>query len=145
MMPLYLRWSSIVLALVIFWPLGLWLLGVRIGRDKLARLKAGQWLVNAGLSFLLFGGLVLLNALVGSEDDPGGRAVSMAISIMLGFVPGLILVWKGRSLRAQGRQIRQYVELLINQESSSLSAISASLNIGPDLVSSQLARLIAEG
>jgi hypothetical protein len=144
-MPLYLRWPSVVVALILFWPLGLWLIGIRLGRNEMASLKVGQWLLGGGSLLSCIGGMALLTAFVGSDDDPGGRQVLITASILLGLVPGLILIWKGHSLRARGRKIRQYVELIINQESVSLSAISASLQIGQDLVLSDLARLIAEG
>src|SRR3954470_20720771 len=100
-MPIHLRWPSIIFGLILFWPVGLWLLFIRIGRDKLARLKVGQSLVTAGIAFLIFGGLIAATA-IGSDDDPGGRVISFTLSFVLGWLPGAVLVWKGRGLRAQG-------------------------------------------
>lgn len=130
---------------IIFWPLGLWLLGIRIARDMQLRLRVGQWLLNAGVLLLLLGGLVVLSALSGADDDPGGRVVLITAGIVFGVVPGVILIWRGCSLRTRGRIIRQYLDLIIDQGLSSVTAISASLNTVPDLVISELTRLIEDG
>lgn len=145
MMAFYLRWPFILVVSVIFWPLGLWLLGIRIARDMRLRLKVGQWLLNAGVLLLLVGGLVVLSALFGTDDDPGGRIVLITVGSVLGAVPGVVLIWRGYFLRARSRKIGQYLELITEQGLSSVSAISASLNTSPDLVISELARLIRDG
>jgi hypothetical protein len=144
-MPIYLRWPLIVVALIVFWPVGLWLLATRIGRDKLARLKVGQSLVTAGIAFLIVGGLIAATAIGGSDDDPGGRVVSFTLSFFLGWLPGAVLVWKGRGLRAQGMEIRKYLGIVTKQEISSISAIAAAVNLSPDVVIEALSRLIEAG
>jgi hypothetical protein len=144
-MPIYLSWPSIIVALIVFWPVGLWLLATRIGRDKLARLKVGQSLVTAGIAFLIVGGLIAVNAIVGSDDDPGGRVVSLTLSLVLGWLPGAVLVWKGRGLRAQGMEIRKYLGIITKQEVASISAIAAAVNLSPDVVIEDLSRLIETG
>lgn len=143
-MPIYLRWPSIIVALIVFWPVGLWLLATRIGRDKLARLKVGQSLVTAGIAFLIVGGLIAATAL-GSDDDPGGRVVSFTLSLVLGWLPGAVLVWKGRGLRAQGMEIRKFLGIVTKQEIWSISAIAAAVNLSPDVVIETLSRLIEAG
>jgi hypothetical protein len=144
-MPIYLSWPSIIVALIVFWPVGLWLLATRIGRDKLARLKVGQSLVTVGIVFLIVGGLIAASALGGSDDDPGARVVSLTLSLVLGWLPGALLVWKGRGLRAQGMEIRKYLGIITKQEVSSIPAIAAAVNLSPDIVIGDLSRLIETG
>jgi hypothetical protein len=102
-MPIYLRWPSIIVALIVFCPVGLWLLATRISRDKLT------------------------------------------LSLVLGWLPGAVLVWKGRRLRAQGMEIRRFLGIVTKQEISSISAIAAAVNLSPDVVIETLSGLIEDG
>ena len=130
-------WGLVIVGLILFWPLGLFLLFRKIRTDKTATLRNGK--LVAGISYvLLFFGFVY---------------ISLTITDGIGYIVPAILtagggIWLNRisrGMKTTGERYKKYISLVANQEQTSLDRISSATGIPYDTVVQDLQTMITLG
>ncbi|MEC8558385.1 MAG: hypothetical protein VXZ82_25550 [Planctomycetota bacterium] len=111
-------WPAIIIALFFCWPIGLYFLVSRLQHDKSTMMVAGKLFKVIGVGFLIFCGLGVLGAL-SSGDIPA------AIILVIFGAGGFALFRKGNQMLQKREQTRQYINLIVNQQHTSVDSIAS--------------------
>ena len=137
-------WPLVFLLLIVFWPAGMFLLGLKLRGDRAKQLEMGPTLSIAGIVVCAVFTLVLVFQFF-SPRDAGAKPGSPAVFVVF-LIGGILLARKGASLSRRRALVQQYITLVVNQGNTSIDAIAGILN-RPDIaaVTAEIAELIAEG
>ena len=113
-------WPVIILALIIFWPVGLFLIFKRFTMDKKAAVSAGgKGLKALGVGLVIFGAIGFAACI--SEPDAAGGAV-VAFFFIIG---GAALVNKAKKLTKEAESVKQDLAIIVNGNVRQLDNIAA--------------------
>ena len=124
-------WVWIILALIIFWPVGLLLLVFRLVSDRSAVMTCGRTLGIVSWILIVLGLLIIF-----------GDEVIIGCVFMLG---GICLNVLSRKTKKRAALYRQYISLVANHRMTSLDEISAAIGLSFDTVTSDLTNMINAG
>lgn len=132
-------WPVIIVALFVFWPVGLFLALRRFSVDKTAVMKSsGKGLKILGIILIVLGAFGIIGSL-----DPFSVA---NIVIFLFFIGGgVVLVNKSKKIQAEGDTIKRYLAIIVNNNIKQLDAISATIGKQYDVVRSDIQKMIDKG
>ncbi|MCD8509702.1 MAG: hypothetical protein LRY73_07380 [Bacillus sp. (in: Bacteria)] len=136
--PFYLQWWAIILGFIVFWPIGILLLILRITRSRRLMLKAGNGIRIVGILILAFFGLLTIGVIV---DPEVGLEVFFVFCLFF-LLPGLFLYRYGRKLRLESSKTKKYIQLVVNEHLRSVDDIARSLQANPTKVREDLRKLI---
>ena len=106
-------WTTIVIVLFIFWPIGLIMLFSKLSNDKTASFGDGAGVIKfIGVVLVLFGGLMFFTLLLGDATMIVGGLFTGALFT----VPGFYLIKKSKEVQNSGNKNRKYIELIINNK-----------------------------
>lgn len=130
-------WIVVVIALVVFWPVGLFLLFRKLSTDKSATIKSGKLLST--VSFILIGvGLIWgLSAIAGDS--------SLFVPAALTLCGGVWLRGIAKKTKARGERYKKYIALVVNQRLSSIDQIASATNITYDVALNDLKKMVETG
>lgn len=132
-------WPVIILALFIFWPVGIFLLIKRISADrKMAMSTGGKGMKGLGIGLFAFGAIGFIGC--ASDFDFGGCVV--ALFFVLG---GLALIIKAKKLGKEAESMKQYLSIIVNGNVRSLDAISSTTGKSYDVVRNDIENMINKG
>ena len=130
-------WVWIVIAFIVFWPIGILLLIKKLGDDRSAMIKCGRPV--AVISYILFA-IGLISLIIAITGDYGAFGVSAL------FITGGVLVNRiARKTRKRGERYKQYIMLIVNQSINSLDAITGIVNVPYEMVVDDLQQMIKAG
>src|ERR1017187_3129435 len=126
--PWYLNGWALIGALIIFWPVGLLLVLGRVKTDRSFHGAAARSLQVAGWILTVTFGIVFLIGLIGlpSESNKSIAVAGIAICLLL-TVGGCILISKGAKLRRIISRRRQFISLIVNEQSTSIDSMASQL------------------
>lgn len=133
-------WPVIILALCIFWPVGLYLIIKRVSLDKTAVVNnsSNKGLKVTGIVLIVLGGF----GIIGSFDpfDFG------SLVIFLFFVAGgFVLVDKAKKIQAEGERMKQYLSIIVNGNVRQLDEIASTTGKSYDDVYKDIKNMIDKG
>lgn len=133
-------WPVIILALIIFWPVGLFLIIKRFTLNKRAAISAGgKGLKGLGIGLAIFGAL----GFIGCVSDPD--AVGGAVAAFFFIIGGAVLVNKGKKLNKEAENIKQYLAIIVNGNVRQLDNIAAATGKKYDTVKADVQKMIKQG
>lgn len=133
-------WPVIILALIIFWPVGLFLIIKRFSIDKRAAVSAGgKGLKGLGIGLAVFGAIGFVGCI--SEPDGAGGAV-VAFFFILG---GVLLIRKAKKLSQEAEKTKQYLAIIVNGNVHQLDGIAAATGKTYDVVKADVQKMIQNG
>ncbi len=133
-------WPVIILALIIFWPVGLFLIIRRFTIDKRSAVSAGsKGLKVLGVILTTFGVL----GFIGCISDPA--SFSGAVVSLFFIAGGVALLRKAKKLRKEAESIKQYLAIVVNGNVHQLDSISATIGKPYDVVKSEIQKMIQNG
>ncbi len=137
--PLY-SWPVIIIAFVIFWPVGLFLLIKRFSVDKKSALTVSRSVLNTlGIFLIIFGGI----GFAGCISDP---EASGGVVVALFFVAGgIIMVLKAKKQKQLANNVKQYISIIINNNVTQLDSIALTVNKSFDAVKKEIIEMINKG
>jgi len=124
-------WVWIILALVIFWPVGLVLLFKRLSDDRTAVFTCGKSLRTVYIIMFIIGGLLI----VASRFGIG------ALLIIGGFV--VLRIANNRNARA--KRYRHYLDIILNHGERYISAIAFDVGVSNHVVLLELQQMLELG
>lgn len=129
-------WIAIIIMMIIFWPIGVYLLYKRLKVDRKVAMRSGKALNGFGIFLILFG---VMGALI-STEDPDGMGVAIFFLIL-----GIVLKCMAAKNKKQTMRIRQYIALIINQHITSLDELARATGCTYNVVCDDLNKMIEKG
>lgn len=132
-------WPTIIIALCLFWPVGLFLLIKRVSIDKKATLIMGKLL---GVLAVICYCIAVLGVVVCISEGFSGEDVS----VMLFFaVLGVVLNAVAKKVKANEENAKQYLAIIVNGNVRQLDMIATTTAKSYDRVRKEIEELIKKG
>jgi hypothetical protein len=140
----------VIVTLIVFWPVGLILLGTRLSQDRAKQMALGGVFMVVGTLLGAFFLLVAWVCLTGSPPGESKRAregsVGAAIACAAIAAGGFALAAKGAALRRKRHRVQHYLKLIVNQGIARVDEIAiASGRADFNKVMAEIQALIHEG
>lgn len=135
-------WTIVIIALIVFWPVGIFLLIGKLSNDRTANFGGGSGIVKfIGIVLLVFG--IFGGFAVFSGD--GSAATGGVIMIIIFALPGFWLIKKSKSIKNTGNVNRQYINLIVNNQVTEVHEIARRMNVSQDQVIKDVNGMINRG
>ena len=132
-------WPLIILALIFFWPLGLFLIIKRASLDKKTALGAGKLIKGLGIASCC---MAALGFLVNITDGFDGTDVGMIIFFA---AAGAALLYLANKIKKDADSVKQYLNIIVNGGERQLDAIAAATGKQYDVVKKDVQKMIDKG
>lgn len=135
-------WVAIFIMLIIFWPIGLFLLWKRIQNEGKLNSINSFALKSLGWPMAMIG----LVGLAVSLDEGMDSMDSMDVAMILIFLGGgALLIYRGHYIKKQQLIAKKYLVLIQNQQITSLEELARATNHSYEKVCTELNHLISKG
>ena len=124
-------WAIVILVLIFFWPVGVYLLYRKVTGDRASALKNSKILRNVGFVFLGFAIIYIFMVISGQMDDAWTAAAFFGIG-------GGVLVYAAKRLKMTGEKFKKYINIVINNNQTSIDNIAAAIPISYDKAAKDL-------
>lgn len=131
-------WAIVILVLIFFWPVGVYLLYRKVTGDRASALKNSKILRNVGFVFLGFAIIYIFMVISGQMDDAWTAAAFFGIG-------GGVLVYAAKRLKMTGEKFKKYINIVINNNQTSIDNIAAAIPISYDKAAKDLQEMINKG
>ena len=132
-------WPVIILALIFFWPLGLFLIIKRASLDKKTALGAGKLIKGLGIASCC---MAALGFLVNITDGFDGTDVGMIVFFA---AAGAALLYLANKIKKDADSVKQYLNIIVNGGERQLDAIAAATGKQYDVVKKDVQKMIDKG
>ena len=133
-------WPVIILALCIFWPVGLYLIIKRTSLDKTAVMKSssGKGLNITAIVLIVLGGF----GIIGSFDPFDFGSLVIFLFFIAG---GFVLLNKAKKIKAEGETIKKYLAIIVNGGERQIDAVASATGKQYDVVKNDVQKMIDKG
>ena len=132
-------WPVIILALIIFWPVGLFLLIKRVSLDKKVAMTVGKLVGGFGIASYVIAILGLV-VCIGEGFD------STDISMIIFFgAAGFVLRRVAKKIKTEAETVKQYLAIIVNGNVRQLDNIAATTGKSYDVVKADIQKMIKKG
>ena len=133
-------WPVIILALCVFWPVGLYLIIKRTSLDKTAVMKSssGKGLNITAIVLIVLGGF----GIIGSFDPFDFGSLVIFLFFIAG---GIVLLNKAKKIKAEGETIKKYLAIIVNGGERQLDAVASATGKQYDVVKADVQKMIDKG
>ena len=132
-------WPIIILALICFWPLGLFLIIRRIALDKKTALLCGKFIKLLGIASC---GMAGIGFLASVSDGFDGSDVGM---ILFFAGAGVALLYLASRIKKEANTVKQYLNIIVNNSETQLDSIAAATGKPYDTVKKNVQKMIDKG
>ena len=136
--PLY-SWPAIIITIIVFFPLGIYLLYKRAKFDKNSGRSNGKGLIY-GAYFCFFMTVIGI-----SETFKSGFKGESIIMILLFFGSGIVLFMSYKKLTANAEKYRKYIAIIINGNEFIIDNIAGAMSLPTNVVRKDLNDMINNG
>lgn len=128
--PWYCSWVAIIIAFILFWPVGIALIILRNTKDKQSVFLGS----TSKKKYIAIGVILILIGLCSIGDS-----ALMGLFFIAG---GVALIIYAEKLKKKAQRNRQYIELIVNRDETSLDKIASITNVKYDILLKELQFLI---
>lgn len=132
-------WTTIIIALIIFWPVGLYLLIKKTQTDKQAVMASGKLIKIVGMVLCGFAAIGLISGL-GAGFDGGTLFIVIAFG-----AGGLALLNHAKKTKKEAESVKKYLSIIVNGGERSLDAIASATGKQYDVVKTDIQKMIDKG
>lgn len=133
-----LSWLLVIILLIIFWPIGVYLLVKKLNADKKASLSSGKGMRIWG--WVIVGmGIISWTTLI--ED--GFFSGTLGMLFFVG--AGLSLVYIGKKTSLKSIKYKKYINMIINKNMKSIATISSAIPVSHDMAMKDIQDMIDKG
>jgi hypothetical protein len=132
-------WVAVAVMMVIFWPIGLFLLVRKLHKDKAATFNSGKPTAALGWILLVIGALGFLVSL---SADGNPSVWLMTVVFLAG---GLILLHEGHKVQKNGRKYRLYISIVVNEGETKIGDIAAAAGVDEKIAERDLQEMLDKG
>ncbi|MEQ8235210.1 MAG: hypothetical protein ABRQ23_00355 [Syntrophomonadaceae bacterium] len=135
-------WGWIIFWLIIFWPVGLFLVFKKLSTDKSALMSGKTGTLSAAGWILIVIGAVGSIGIVSdpSNDSAGGIIVGLAM-----IVGGVIVLRKASETKKTAAKYKKYIDIVVNHNIRSIDNIAATVGLSYDVAVKDLQDMINIG
>jgi hypothetical protein len=151
-------WAVIILALIFFWPLGLFLIYRKFSKERIVELQNSKVLKVLGWFFIIMAvGLLCSNAGYNNEvsegavtttnREPTSQDINDTMNFMIVFFGGggLLMLYASRRMKLKVRRIQKYIVLVDGKNITSIDDIASAIPIKYSNAIEELQSLISKG
>ncbi len=143
-----LSWATVIIVMILCWPIGLYLLYKKATSNKTAMLKNAKILRIPGWIFV---GIALIYVLIltteGAQAAENGSSVVTPLLIMIiifgGF--GLRMLYRAKKMRINGLRYQKYIQIVINGRVTYIDNIASAIPVTPEIALKDLQDMINIG
>lgn len=137
-------WPVIIIVLIIFWPVGIYLMYKRFSLDKSATLKNSKTVAIISYILMALGVIYLIMGLTGQLNTTDGSSpVGSTILLTLLFGGGgIYLFFVSKRMKRNGEKYKHYINLIVNQQQTSIDNIAAAVGVSYDDAKKDLQKMI---
>lgn len=132
-------WPIIILALYLFWPVGILLIIRRVSIDKKFALSVGKLIEITSVCSYVIAALVLLACL-----SDGFMSGDMEIILFFG-IAGFVLHKLARRIKNDADSVKQYLAIIVNEDVRRIDSIATATGKSYDVVKKDLQKMIQKG
>lgn len=132
-------WPVIILALCLFWPVGVFLIIKRVSTDRKTAMSAGKLIGGLGIASYCIAALGLLVCIT---DGFTGEDVVM---ILFFGVAGFTLRKVAKKIKTEAEDVKQYLSIIINGNVRQLDTIASTTGKSYDVVHKDVKKMIDKG
>lgn len=139
---IYQYWIVVILALIIFWPVGLILLYLKLRNSSKNRFKI------SGTIKIIIGVCSIFFALIGTAteiDQPTGEVVVTIVMVSIFLAIGLAFIYFGMKNIKEGRVYEKIANLINFQEVESIEEIASKLKMTEDRATEYISKAVSLG
>lgn len=145
----YVSWKVIIVCLIVFWPIGIYLLVRKIGSNKNEALKNSKTLTIVGACFVAFAVLYFCLYLSGDlKPAEPGETVDLG-SVLVGEVffagGGAAMLVIARRMKINAVKLKKYIAIIVNQEETYIPHIVSAMQLSEEIVKKDLQEMIDKG
>lgn len=119
-------WGLVIFLLIIFWPVGVYLLVRKLNADKKASLSSGKSMMVWG--WIIAGmGVISWTTLIEDVFFSGTFGTLFFISV------GLSLVYIGKRTSINSVKYKKYIDMIVNRKVKSIATISSAIPVSHDI------------
>lgn len=138
-------WPAVILALWLFWPVGIFLLIKKLSRDKKAAMGAGKLIGGFGIAAYCIAGIGLFasisNLLAGKVFMTGEDIVMILFFGGAGFALRKI----AKKIKSEAESVKQYLSIIVNGGVRQLDTIASTTGKSYDVVHKDVKKMIEKG
>jgi hypothetical protein len=135
-------WGWIIFWLIIFWPVGMFLVIRKLATDKSALMSGKKGALPVVAWFLIvIGGMVLIGLLSDTSGDSGGGVI-VALAMIVG---GILLLRKSSKTQQIAAKYKKYIDIVVNQNVRSIDHVASAVGLPYDVVINDLQDMINIG
>jgi hypothetical protein len=132
-------WPTIIIALCVFWPVGVYLIIKRVSVDKKTAMGAGKLIGGIGIASYCIAGIGFIACLsdgFGSDD----------IGLILFFgIAGFVLQKVSNKIKKDAEDVKKYLSVIINGNERQIDVIASSMGKSYDVAKNDIQKLINKG
>ena len=140
-------WKTIIILLIIFWPIGIYLIYKKMNSDKASVLQKSKTLNIVGWVFVFFAVVYFLEAITGKLEVTDGTSGVGGICLALIFFGGggALMLYVSKKSNAKAIKIKKYISIVINNGQTSIDSITAAMRMDYNQVVKDLTEMIDKG
>lgn len=136
---IFYSWPVIIIALCIFWPVGLYLIIKRVSTDKKTAMASAKLINGFGIASLTFAALGLCTCL-----DDGFTSSDFAIILFFAGA-GYALMRVAKRIKTNAASIKQYLSIIVNGNVRQIDSIASKTGKSPQTVRKDIEQMINQG
>lgn len=115
-------WKIVIIFLIVFWPVGLYLLYRRLSGDKVAFFKNSKALNVVGIGFLVFAAIYIWMTITGDMKTSDGLS-----AFVFSGVGGGLMLYAANRIKNNGEKFKKYISIVVNNKQTSIDNIAAAI------------------
>lgn len=132
-------WPVIILALCIFWPVGIFLIIKRVSVDKKTAMGAGKLIGGIGIASYCIAGIGFIACL---SDGFGSDDIGM---ILFFGIAGFALQKVSQKIKREAEDVKKYLSVIVNGNERQIDVIASSMGKSYDVAKNDIQKLINKG
>ena len=132
-------WPVIILALCIFWPVGIFLIIKRVSVDKKTAMGAGKLIGGIGIASYCIAGIGFLACL---SDGFGADDIGM---ILFFGIAGFALQIVSQKIKREAEDVKKYLSVIVNGNERQIDVIASSMGKSYDVAKNDIQKMINKG
>ncbi|GAA0076760.1 hypothetical protein UT300005_11380 [Clostridium sp. CTA-5] len=139
-------WALVIIALIIFWPIGLYLFYKKVNSDKTAALKNSQTLNVIGYIFTFLAIFYFIMIASGNAKDLNGNPQIRLYVVTIFFaIGGSFMLSAAKKMKQNAEKCKKYISVIANENQTSIDDISKIFSTNYDQVFKDLNEMIDKG
>ena len=132
-------WPWIIFFIIVFWPIGVFLIYKRVSFDRKTALSGDKTVKKLAIVSYVLAALGFIGIFVTDNDS-----INAKIGVFFG-IAAVVLHIISRKMKAEADTVKQYLAILVNENEKRLDSIASSTGKTYDVVRADIQKMIEKG